>query len=204
MYAIGLTGGIASGKSAVAEMLLALGADVIDADEIAREAVRPGRPAWREIAKRFGEAILLPDRSIDRAKLGEIIFARDEEKAWLDGATHPYIASEMLDRMRKAQTERAKVVVLDVPLLFEAGWDKYADETWVVYVDEQTQLNRLMKRNQYGKKQAEQRVRSQTSLAEKVKRADFVIDNTGDLDHTRAQVCQGWELIKKKVNELDG
>lgn len=204
MYAIGLTGGIASGKSAVAEMLLALGADVIDADQIAREAVRPGCPAWRAIVGRFGEEILRPDQSIDRAKLGEIIFSRAEEKAWLNRTTHPDIENEMLNRLRHDQTNRAKVVVLDVPLLFEAGWDKYADETWVVYVDEQTQLERLMKRNRYGKEQAQRRVRSQAPLAEKVKRADFVIDNTRDLEHTRAQVCEGWKLIKKKVNELDG
>lgn len=195
MYRIGLTGGIASGKSTVSTMLAELGATIIDTDEIARGIVRPQEPAWHDIVSHFGQEILLPDGSINRMVLGEKIFKDKIERQCLEKITHPYIEKEVYKSSRQAELEGQSVVVLDVPLLFEIGWQKKVDSIWVVYVDEKVQLARLMIRNQLTPEQAADRMNAQMSLREKVKFADIVIDNNLDIEHTQRQVMSAWEEL---------
>lgn len=192
MRIIGLTGGIGSGKSTVAEMLVQLGARLIDADKLAREVVRPGEAAWQEIIDWLGPDILLSDSSINRKRLGGIIFADPEARAKLDRITHPYISSAMRQALAEAASVGAKLVVVDIPLLFEKGWGKLADEIWVVYVDEATQLDRLMARDSLSRSEAAARIGAQMSLTDKARLADVVIDNSKDIDGTRQQVEAAW------------
>ncbi len=192
MRVIGLTGGIASGKSTVSGMLRELGARVIDADAIAREVVEPGRPALAEIVAWLGRDILLADGSLDRRKLGELVFGDSAARAALEGITHPRITAAAKEALAAAEREGCAVAVLDVPLLYEAGWDEGVDEVWVVYVDAATQLSRLMARDSLTAAQAAARVAAQMSLEEKARRADIVIDNSGDPGGTAAQVAAAW------------
>ncbi len=193
MRVIGLTGGIASGKSTVAAMLRELGARVIDADALAREVVEPGRPAWEEIVAWLGRDFLLADGSLDRRKLGELVFADGKARAALEGITHPRIMAAAKEALAAAERDGCAVAVLDVPLLYEAGWDEGVDEVWVVYVDEATQRKRLMARDGLTDGQAAARMAAQMSLAAKAGRADVVIDNSGDQESTAGQVAAAWE-----------
>jgi dephospho-CoA kinase len=199
MYIIGLTGGIASGKSTVSAMLAELGACIVDADKIARDIVAPKQPAWQEIVARFGDEIILADGSMNRALLGEIVFKDQSERAWLENITHPYIRSQMQDDINKAQDRGCAIVILDVPLLIESGWQSQTDEVWVVYVEEQVQLSRLMSRNGLSAAQAMARVKAQMSLNEKIQYADVVIDNNKDIHEVRSQVNKLWYELSKKV-----
>lgn len=198
MYVIGLTGGIASGKSTVARLLGELGAPVVDADALAREAVRQGEPAWQAIVGRYGARVLLPGGALDRAKVGEIIFGDPAEKAWLDAAMHPILRARAAAALEAMRGRGARAAVLDVPLLYEAGWQTLADEVWVVYVDRETQLQRLMRRNRLKRAQALARVASQMDLAEKARRADFVVDNNGDFAAAKTQVERRWRELEGK------
>lgn len=194
---IGLTGGIASGKSTVSHFLKELGAAVIDADEIARELTEPGQPLYMAIGEHFGGSVLSGDGSLNRSRLGELVFADSQARCELDRLSHPIIKAEIEKRLDDLKSNGIAVIVLDVPLLFEVGWEVMADETWVVYVDSSTQLNRLMARNNFSCRQASQRIASQMSLEEKRQRATFVIDNTRDLEYTREQVLKRWRKIKE-------
>jgi dephospho-CoA kinase len=192
MRVIGLTGGIASGKSTVSGMLRELGARVVDADAIAREVVAPGRPAWEEIVAWLGRDILQADGSIDRRRLGELVFADREARAALEAITHPRIAAAAREALAAAARDGCAVAVLDVPLLYEAGWDRQVDEVWVVYVDAHTQVERLMARDGLTAAQAGVRIAAQGPLAAKADLADVVIDNGGGPESTRAQVAAAW------------
>ncbi len=197
MRVIGLTGGIASGKSLVSRFLRELGAIIIDADQVARDIVRPGSPAWRQIVQEFGETVCKPDGSLDRRVLGRIVFHDTDKLDKLNRITHPYIISEikrLLDGYRK--NPPGAVVVLDAPLLLEVGLEKVVDEVWVVYVDYQTQLERLMKRDGFNSEEAARRISSQIPLEEKVKLADHVIDNRGGPEETFLQVRRLWNSLK--------
>ena len=192
MKMIGLTGGIASGKSTVSRMLAELGASIIDADQLAREVVAPGLPAWQEIVSWLGEEILLADGAINRRILGERVFSDLLQRRRLEQIIHPRIR-EKLERTLAAVAEQgAQVVVLDVPLLLESNWNEMVDDVWVVYVKPEVQLQRLMNRDGLTKEAALQRISSQMSLDEKVRRAQVVIDNSDDLEQTRAQVLAAW------------
>lgn len=204
MYLIGLTGGIASGKSTVSRMLISLGAVVIDADAAAREIVQPGQPAWKDIIKHFGEDILLPDRTLDRFKLGERIFSYEEEKAWLDGMMHPRIETVVLEKIEAYKNSGVEIAVLDAPLLLEAAWEKHVDEIWVVAADKTVQLARLRWRNRLSEPEARRRIDSQMPLAEKIRRADFVIDNNGAMREMELQVASRWKILKEKTDDSDG
>ncbi|WP_378956375.1 dephospho-CoA kinase [Pelosinus sp. sgz500959] len=195
MYTIGLTGGIASGKSTVSAMLRKLGAYIIDADEIARKIVMPNEPAWHDIVAHFGNEILLPDGRINREVLGQKIFKDKAERQCLEKITHPYIENEVQKSIAHAKSIGEQVVVLDVPLLFEVGWGKMVDRIWVVYVEKEVQLSRLMDRNHLTRQQAQERVDAQMSLDEKVKQADVVINNNLDIEHARMQVAAAWRKI---------
>ncbi len=188
MTILGLTGGIASGKSTVSTMLGALGACVIDADLVAREVVAPGSPGLAEIREHFGDGVLAADGSLDRKALGAIVFADAEKRAALNAIVHPRVFATMLSRVTDALAEKVPLIVLDVPLLFESARKYPVDATAVVYVDPATQLARLMARDGSDEAAARARIEAQMALEEKRKRADHVIDNTGDLEHTRTQV----------------
>lgn len=192
MYIIGLTGGIASGKSTVSTMLAELGAYIIDADEIARTIVMPNQPAWHDIVAHFGSEILLPDGTINRRVLGEKIFKDKAERICLEKITHPYIEDQIQKNIAHAKLIGTNIVVLDVPLLFETGWQRMVDEIWVVYVEREVQLTRLIARNKLTYQQAMDRIDAQMSLSEKVKKADVVIDNNLDIEHARKQVTVAW------------
>jgi len=188
---VGLTGGIACGKSTVSRMLAACGAAVVDADRIAREVVRPGMPALDEIREAFGEGVITPEGELDRKKLGSIVFSDPAARRRLEGILHPRIRAEM---RRQTEEWNAKdpnrLVVLDIPLLYESGLEnKYGiEEVVVVYVPRETQIERLMRRDGIAREEAERRLESQWPIEEKRRRADVVIDNSGTLEETERQV----------------
>lgn len=185
---IGLTGGIASGKSTVAKMFIARGITVIDADVEARLAVEKGEKAYREIIATFGEEILQADGTINRALLGEIIFHDEKKRSLLNKIVHPVVRERMNQKKLEAESRGEKIVVLDIPLLFEGRNTTEFDKIVLVYVDEQTQLERLMKRNDLSEEAALARIQSQMPLAEKKQLADEVIDNNGSIKNTEIQV----------------
>ena len=190
MRVIGLTGGIASGKSTVSSQLREeYGAVVLDADATAHEIAEPGAPLWEAFVSRYGKnRVLDADGALDREAVAEIVFRNPEERAWMDSMAHPLIRQKILERLDSFKTAEKATVVLDVPLLFEAGWDTIPNEIWVVYVDENTQLRRLMQRNALSERLARERIASQMSIEEKKRRADVVIDNSGTRENTAAQV----------------
>lgn len=179
MILIGLTGGVATGKSTVAKMFKQCGAIVIDADELARAVVRPGKPAWREVVRRFGSSVLNGDKTINRQALGQIVFQNRTKLRQLERIIHPRVAREQARLTRQAARENPNAVVIyDVPLLFEAGIDKRVDKTVVVTADRETQIARLKKRNGLTRAEALRRIHSQIPLSLKRHRADYVLDGT--------------------------
>ncbi len=200
MITVGLTGGIATGKSTVARILREAGAHVIDADRIAREAVGRGRPAWRDIVDHFGKGVLRPDGEIDRARLGDIIFNDPDQQAALNRIVHPRVFTDIeTRRARIAETAPRAVVVLDIPLLFEAGNRRDLAEIIVVYAPQRVQLTRLMARDGLSERDALARIRSQMPIEEKKKRATRVIDNSGDLAATRRQALALYRELSRRA-----
>lgn len=196
MLIIGLTGGIASGKSTVSTLLTKLGAYIIDADKIAREIVVPHEPAYNDIVSEFSPAVLDADGNINRRLLGEIVFNNPQAKQRLDQITHPRIKEriqELLDQAPKS----CNTVVLDVPLLIETGWVDMVDVVWLVYVNRTTQIARLVNRDNLTFNQANARIASQMSLDEKIEYADLVLDNNNGIEQLQAQVAAAWQSIKK-------
>lgn len=183
---IGLTGGIATGKTTVANYLAsAYNLPILDADIYARDAVSVGSPILQAIAQRYGEEILLADGSLNRQKLGEIIFNNQEERNWVEGLIHPYVRSRFLEVIAQSP---AQTIVLVVPLLFEAKMTDLVTEIWVVSCSEEQQLERLMRRNHLTLEQAQARIKSQMLMAEKVARADVVLDNSLTLEVLLQQI----------------
>ncbi len=185
-YRVGLTGGIASGKSAVAEMFAALGVPVIDTDLIAREIVQPGSPALQEILAAFGPQLLLPDGNLNRAGLRAIVFAEPERRKQLDAITHPRIGMAMETRCRQAG---GPYQLLVVPLLVESGLDRRVDRVLVVDCPEQVQLSRLMTRDGETEVHAKRLLAAQLSRTARLARADDVIDNSSSLADTQQRVA---------------
>jgi len=185
---IGLTGSIASGKSTVAKMITALGLPIVDADIVARDVVEPGTETLALIAEQFGQDILLEDGTLNRAKLGDIIFHEPAKRKILNDIMHPAIRQEML-RQRDAYLEAGnKHVVMDIPLLFESKLQHYVERIIVVSVSEEVQLRRLMERNHLSEEDALARIRSQLPLSVKEQGADAVIYNNEDLAQTEDQL----------------
>ncbi len=198
MLVIGLTGGIASGKSTVAGMLVEKGAHLIDADKLAREAVEPDQPAWREIVDWLGQSILMPDRNIDRARLANIVFNEHHKLDKLNKIIHPRVGARLLDLSEEINKhDPDAVVVYDVPLLIEAGMQKMVDLVLLVYVPRETQILRLQERDKISRDEAETRLKAQKPLEDKIKDADVIIDNQGTLVETARQVDQFWATLKK-------
>jgi dephospho-CoA kinase len=193
MRIIGLTGGIASGKSSVARILEALGVVVVDADQLAREAVAPGEEAYRSIVAEFGEGILNPDRTINRKALAKIVFADSAARRRLERITHPAIARLAEERLAALRNRGTPVVVYMAPLLIEAGVTSRVDEIWVVYADRETQVARLMLRDGLSRDEALQRLAAQMTMEEKRTYGRIVIDNSGTPEETERQVKDLWE-----------
>ena len=194
---IGLTGGIASGKSTVSNMLKEMAIPVIDADVEARLAVEKGEPAYQKIIAEFGDDILLPSGEIDRVKLGSIIFHNAEKRQLLNGIVHPEVRKRMNNQVEAARARGEQVIVLDIPLLFESKLTHMVEKTIVVYVDRDIQLKRLMERNALSHEDAEARIKSQMPLSDKVPLADAVINNNGAIEDTKKQVIEvlnGWGI----------
>lgn len=174
------------------------GAYIIDADEIAREIVKPGKPAWKEIVEYFGSDILNEDGSIRRKKLARIVFSDEKKLAVLNRITHPRIVEEIKKELEACKERHEKVVVIDAALLLEIGLDVLVDEVWLVSVDEKTQVKRLMERERsISYTEALKRIRAQMPLEEKLKFATRVIDNSGDIENTKKQVNRIWREIEK-------
>src|SRR5699024_5391570 len=169
---LGLTGSIASGKSTVSLMFDDFNIPVIDADKISREVVIPGEKAYGQIIDTFGETILREDKTIDRKKLGAIVFEDGDKRKTLNGIVHPAVREKMLERRDAYAASGEKCVVLDIPLLFESKLTHFVDKTIVVYVDEHVQLERLMERDGYSEKEAYQRINAQMPMKEKAELAD--------------------------------
>ncbi len=197
MFIIGLTGGIASGKSTVAKLLEEKGAYLLDADQLAREAVEPGRPAWQKIVDWLGESVLLPDRNLDRARLAEIVFNDRSKLEQLNRIVHPFVGSRFLELAEEIKAkDPGAVVVYDIPLLIEAGMQKMVDLVLLVYVPRETQVLRLQQRDGIERSAAESRLKAQMPLEEKKKQADVIIDNRGSLAETARQVEQFWNNLE--------
>ncbi|WHY37549.1 dephospho-CoA kinase [Bacillus velezensis] len=192
---IGLTGGIASGKSTVARMLIDKKITVIDADAIAKQAVETGMPAYGQIVEAFGKDILLENGDIDRKKLGSIVFTDEQKRLKLNQIVHPAVRAEMLKQRDEAVARKEQFVVLDIPLLYESGLDYLVGKVLVVTVPADIQLKRLIERNSLTEEEAMSRITSQMPLTDKTKKADAVIDNSGSLEYTKHQleeVLSGW------------
>jgi dephospho-CoA kinase len=199
MRIVGLTGGIASGKSTVVRMLQELGAAVVDADAIVHELQAPGAPLLEAIAREFGPSVIRPDGSLDRARLGQIVFADPARRKALEAIVHPAVRERMWAEVERYRQEGRPAVVLDVPLLIEGGLYREVDEVWLVYVDRQTQLERLMARNGLTEAEAVARIGAQMDLEAKRAYAHRLIDNRGTLAKTRAQVEAAWRDLLRRA-----
>jgi dephospho-CoA kinase len=194
---IGLTGGIATGKSTVSAILKKAGAKIIDADRIAREVVQKGLPAYREIVENFGETVLLSNGEINRSILGDLIFNDPRKKQLLNRIVHPHVRRETNRQLKDMENSSPDTIaVLDIPLLFEAGLHKDLSEVIVVYTPEHIQVKRLMKRDNISDADAVARVRSQMSIEEKKNRATIVIDNSGTMEDTRKRTLEIFKTLK--------
>jgi dephospho-CoA kinase len=188
-FLVGLTGGIASGKSSVSQQLVELGCRLVDADRLAREVVAPGEPAWRAVVEEFGADIARPDGQLNRQRLGALVFADPARRKALEAITHPAILARRQAILHDWVIEGFDgLVVLDIPLLVEVGAVGQVDRVVLVYAEREAQLTRLMARDGFERAEAERRVASQMPLTEKVRHAHFVIDNSGAPDETAAQV----------------
>jgi dephospho-CoA kinase len=196
MLKVGLTGGIASGKSTVSEAFARLGAKVLDADEVAREVVLPGKPAWTKLRHTFGSEFFHPDGRLNRNKLRRLVFANPEERSKLNAIVHPEVMKEINSRFEQLTSSAEHAVVLvDIPLLIEVGVAHRFDKVVVVYANESVQVMRLMQRDGLSREEARQALSVQIDLRGKAKKADFVIDNSGTPGETQAQVEKVWQEL---------
>lgn len=197
MMKIGLTGGIASGKSTVSDWLRAHHYPLIDADRIAREVVASGEPGLSAIVSAFGQNIVLKNGTLNRQALGKLIFSDEKKRRQLNEILHPLIRERIKSKIKQFQDSGVRAVFLDIPLLFEGSLDQWTDKTIVVYVSKDNQLRRLMSRNHLTEQEALARIDSQMSLEEKRRRADEVIDNNGSVEETERQlqsILRHWNI----------
>jgi dephospho-CoA kinase len=194
---IGITGGIASGKSFVADILKECGASIIDADKVYSRLILPGMPLYTSLLNRWGPQILLPNGQLDRKRLGQIVFSKEKEREELNSLTHPLI----IEALHKEMAESRSEAVLVAPLLLEAGERDLVDILWLVALDDETQVERLMKRDSLTREDAMRRVASQMPFSEKLKYADKVIDNNGPPERTREEVTRLWREVKEHSND---
>jgi len=193
---IGVTGGIATGKSVVAAMLEELGAPLIDFDLLARRVVEPERPAWRDIVAYFGEQAIKRDRTLDREWVAEIVFADREKRRMLESFTHPRIREEFVAEVRLIRREDPNAIIQAVvPLLIESDLQSVFDHVVVVYTPPDVQIQRLVDRDGLDREAAEARLRAQIPIDDKIEHADSVIDNSGSLENTSRQVEELWQRL---------
>jgi len=198
MKIVGLTGGIGSGKSTVAGMLVARGARLIDADELARVVVAPGRPAHEDIVREFGEGVLNPDRTLARERLAAVVFQDESKRQRLNLITHPRIGEEMLRLLKGYQEDGASVVIIDAALLFESPATSWIKPAIVVVCRTEVKVARVCARDGAGREEVLARIASQWSDEERVKLADFVIDNSGTREELEEQVEKVWVTISAR------
>jgi dephospho-CoA kinase len=202
MLNVGLTGGIGCGKSTVARMLRQKGAYIVDFDRLAHEVQEPEGPAWKAVVAEFGTGVLRTDRTLDRDKLGALVFNDETKRRRLNEIVHPAVFEAWLGRLEAIRVERPDAVVIaDVPLLFEVGMEALVDLVVLVYLPPEGQVGRIMKRNGYTREDAALRLRSQMPIDEKVPLADFVIDNGGTVRETAAQVDAIWKTLTERERE---
>ncbi len=187
-----------SGKSTVSRMFADLGAEVIDADQLARQVVAPGQPALKEIVDKFGREFLRSDGTLDRPRLGELIFSDPTARTWLNAITHPHIRARMAEEVAR-RSARDGVLVLDIPLLYESRRESEVEAVGVVWVDRATQIQRLVERDGLSEAEARRRIAAQLSLDDKRARADFVVNNTLTLDATREQVAEVYRKFRDRA-----
>jgi dephospho-CoA kinase len=196
MLKIALTGGPGSGKSTVAQMFRELGAEVIDADEVAHGAVSPGQPAWEEVRREFSPDYFREDGSLDRAKMAELVFQDAGARQKLNAIVHPRVTGEIARRLKDLAARGVALVMVEVPLLFEAGLEKNFDMVLVVDAGEKEQIDRMAARDGRPAREAAGIIQAQWPLDAKKARADFVVDNRGSLTDTRDQVKKLWQRLK--------
>ena len=199
MYVIGLTGGIGSGKSTVAQMLKDRGAVLLSADRIGHEVYTPGMPAWQEITDVFGREVLATDGSIDRKKLGAIVFADARALQKLNAITHPRMKDLMRQKIDEQERAGAEVAVLEAALLFDAGWDDLTDEVWVTVAPPEVAARRTAERSGISIDEALARIRAQMSNEERIRRSDVIINTDCDIEETRQQVESEWSRLRAKL-----
>ena len=188
---IGLTGGIAAGKSMVSEFLAELGAWILDADAISREVVEPGTEGLKAIAAEFGEKVIMPDGSLDRKALGAEVFGDPQKLERLNGILHPIIKAEMLRRAAEIEERHPEdIVIFDVPLLIESGWQDVADEVWLVSAPIEQRIRRIAMRDGLDEKQAMERISAQMTDEQKAKYADVIINNGGSIQELEERVTK--------------
>lgn len=188
MLVVGLTGGIATGKSTVSNLLREHSLPVIDADILARQVVQPGTPALAQIVATFGADVLQADGTLDRAKLGAIVFADEAQRRKLNAIVHPAVRRAMLWGVLRCWWRGARICVLDVPLLIEGGLWKFVGAVAVVYCSPEIQLQRLMARDGSAREDAQARLNAQLPISEKVEYADYVVDNSGSVQDLKGQI----------------
>ncbi len=199
MLKIAITGGPGSGKSVVARMFQELGAAVLDADAVGHAVVAVGAPAWLELKQAFGPEFFLENGELNRPLMARRVFADQEARQRLNEIVHPYVAQEIRARRQDLEKQGAKLVLVEVPLLFEAGLAEWYDKVIVVDADPQEQAQRLQTRDHRGEAEIQGLIQAQMPLPEKVARADYVVDNRGSLEETRRQVQIIWEKLQKII-----
>lgn len=201
MRIIGLTGGIATGKSQVSSILSELGAVVIDADIVAREVVQKGLPAWQQLKDTFGEEYFLSNGELNRRKLGQLVFSHPSELDKLNSITHPAIKAKIEERINDLKVQGYNgIVVVDAALLLEAGWETMVDQVWVVDAPIEKRIERLMNRDNLTRDQALSRINSQMSQQERIAKADKIIYNNSNIDSLKEQVLRIWHETLKEID----
>jgi dephospho-CoA kinase len=199
MLVIGLTGGIGTGKSTVARVLEEQGAAILDADKVGHEVYNPGRPGFHELVEEFGREIVADDGTIDRKKLGAIVFASQSQLAKLNSIVHPRMKGMMREKLEALRREGKSVAVIEAAILFEAHWDDLADQIWVTVAPPEIAAGRVAERSNLSVEQVMERIRAQMSNEERVRRATVVIDTSGDMASTEEQARERWGEVEAKL-----
>lgn len=193
---LGLTGGIATGKSTADEFFKKKNIPIIDSDLIAHNIMDVGKPAWKQVRDTFGLEYINPDQTVNRKKLGNLVFNNSAELKKLNDITHPLIYQEIQEKIKKEKDKKTPLVIVDAPILFETGGQNYCDKTLVISLPEDLQVKRLMARNNLTKKEALSRINSQMPLAKKEKLATFVVDNAGTIEELESKLEKLLKEIK--------
>ncbi len=194
---VGLTGSMGSGKTSAGKIFQELGAEVLEADKVCRDLVLPNLPAWNEIVQSFGEEILNPDQTLNREKLGAAVFVDDQKKARLESILHPKVFEEEKKRFEILKTGNPKVIlIVDAPLLMESGNHENMDKVIVVAADEKTQIERLAGKSRWTHDEVARRIAQQMPLKEKIKKADYIINNDSSVDRLRFQVNEVFQELE--------